>query len=79
VIDFQRGTDRAGDLDRVVDIYNSILRHPGGDRVELNIHSSSKVRRVQLPIDSVRLGQDLQGEIAKVAPGARLRVEQVGA
>ena len=79
VIDFHRSADRSGDLDRIVTIYNCILRHPGGDCVELNVHSSAKTRRVQLPIDSVHLGQDLQGEIAKAAPEAAMRVEQVGA
>ena len=79
VIDFHRTDDRAGDLERIVSVYNSILRHPGNDRVELNVFTGSKLRRIQLPIDSARLSEDLKAEIASVAPAAGLRIQQQGA
>lgn len=79
VINFTRSGDRSGDLEQIVALYQSILRHPGGDRVLIVVHGSGRPRTLQLPIDTIRLGEEVRGEIAAVAPGALLAVEQLGA
>ena len=79
VIDLHRSEDRQADLQQIGAVYNSILRHPGPDRVVVVVHSGDRARPLQLPIDSARLSDALKTEIAAVAPGAALSVEQLGA
>ncbi|HEV3312401.1 MAG TPA: DNA polymerase III subunit alpha [Chloroflexota bacterium] len=79
VIGFHLGQNRQGDLHTVEALYQSILRHPGGDRVIVVIHGSGRARPLQLPVDTVRLDDALKTEISSVAPGVTLSVEQLGA
>jgi DNA polymerase III subunit alpha len=80
VINFQRTGDRESDLQKIAALYNSILRHPGSDRVMIVVNGAGgRPRPLQLPIDSAHLGDELKQDLTAVAPGAALSVEQLGA
>jgi DNA polymerase-3 subunit alpha len=79
IVNFYRSDDRQDDLQKIAALYNSILHHPGRDRVMIVVHGNGRPRPLQLPVDNVRLADDLKDELAALAPGAGLSVEQLGA
>ena len=62
VINFHRTDDRQRDLQQIAALYNSILRHPGRDRVILVVHGNGRPKPLQLPIDTARLGAELKAQ-----------------
>jgi len=79
ILDFQRSEDRKGDLERLVEIYEILRKHPGDDRILLVVHSGSRSRPLDLPIDTSRLSDHLQAELRGVASQLALRIERLGA
>jgi DNA polymerase-3 subunit alpha len=77
-ISFRRSQDRGGDLQQIEALYQLILRHPGTDRISIEIHGEGRPRPLDLPIDTVR-AESVQSEIELIAPGALLAVKQLGA
>jgi DNA polymerase-3 subunit alpha len=79
IIDFVRSADRAGDLRRIVAIYEAILRYPGTDQVVLMVRTGTHAHPLNLPIDTAQVSPALYTELQKIAPDISFREEQIGA
>jgi DNA polymerase-3 subunit alpha len=75
VIEVQRGSDRAADVARLVEIYAALQRYPGQDEVEILVRQGARLQAIPLPNKHTGLCPELEGALGQLLPEGSWRTD----